>query len=112
MLTAKGSKQSIRKSRVSMTVDDIDAIRNEHGLGLEEQMLLIFMWVTDEELRLIFMHPECLSWDVTHQTNNEKRDLLIGCFKDGDNRAFHACHSFILNQRRWVFSLFFRECAA
>ena len=39
-----------------------------------------------------------------------KLDLFIGCFKDGDNKAFHACHAFIPNQRRWLFSLIFRKC--
>lgn len=80
------------------------------GISASQKLLLIFMWVTDEELRLLSMHPEFLAWDVTSQTNKQKRDLFIGAGKDGNNKGFHACHAFLPSQKRWVFSVMFSLC--
>ena len=44
---------------------DAESIREELCLSNEKKLLLLFMWVTDEELQLLKMHPECISFDVT-----------------------------------------------
>ncbi len=110
LLSLSGRRNNLRNTLLNLPGENVESLRKEHGLRNDTKMLLICMWVTNEELRLIKMHPECISWDVTHQTNKQKRDLLVGCFKDGNNKAFHACHAWIINQRRWVFSIFFRDC--
>jgi hypothetical protein len=50
------------------------------------------------------MHPEFFAFDVTHQTNQEKRDMFVGVGKDGNNKAFHGFHALLPSQKRWVHS--------
>lgn len=66
---------------------DASLIREELRLSPSKKLLVLFMWVHDEELRLFKMHPEVLSWDVTKSTNREKRDLLMATGKDGNGRC-------------------------
>ena len=76
----------------------------------KDTRLLIFFWLTDEELRLVQMFPECFAFDVTSQTNKEKRDLFTGTGKTGDNKCFTACRAFMPSQKRWVFALIWKVC--
>lgn len=110
LLTMKGHRHPLSTQKLNSEIVDAAAMHRASCIGDGQKLLLMFAWVTNEELRLIFMHPECIAFDVTHQTNNQKKNLLVGCFKDGDNKVFHACHAFIPNQRRSTFSLFFSVC--
>ena len=65
----------------------------------KDTRLLIFFWLTDEELRLVQMFPECFAFDVTSQTNKEKQDLFTGTGKTGDNKCFTACRAFTPSQK-------------
>jgi len=71
-----------------------DEIRSELTLSKENKLILIFVWITDEELRLVSMFPEFMAFDVTCQTNRERRNMFIGCSKDGNNNGFHRFHAF------------------
>jgi MULE transposase domain len=53
------------------------------------------------------LFPEIMGVDVTEQTNNEKRPLLVLGGLTGDNRTFTSCHAFLPSQQRWVFDWFF-----
>jgi hypothetical protein len=55
-------------------------------LSKDKKLLLVFMWVHDEELQLLKIHNEVLCWDVTNKTNREKTDLLMATGKDGNGR--------------------------
>ena len=73
------------------------------------EVLLLFMWATDEEIRLVTMHPESLSCDLTHGSNKSKKELNIVAFKDGNNKVYSGAHAFQPNARRVIFSLFFKD---
>ena len=110
MVVSKVGKKKLSAPNIGEQCVDPDEIRMELKLAKSKKLLLLFMWITDEELRLLKMHPECISWDVTHQTNKQKRDLFVGVAKDGNNQGFHVCHAFLPSQKRWVFSIIFRFC--
>jgi hypothetical protein len=82
---------------------DPHGIRKDLAISNGTELLLIFGWVTDEELRMAKMHPDFFAFDVTHQTNQEKRDMFVGVGKDGNNKAFHGFHALLPSQKRWVF---------
>ena len=52
------------------------------------------------------MHPEMLQADTTHGTNNENKELFTIASKDGNNKAFNACHAYIPNAQKWVFNTY------
>jgi hypothetical protein len=89
---------------------DADQIREDLKVARRKKLLLIFMWVTDDELCLFMMHPEFVSWEVTSQTNQEKRDLMAGSGKDGNGKLFSVVRAFIPSQKQWVFEIFFSYC--
>jgi hypothetical protein len=49
---------------------------------------------------------KCMGIDVTEQTNNEKRPLLVLGGLTGDNKTFTSCRAFLPSQQRWVFDWF------
>ena len=65
---------------------DPEKVREEVSLSRGKKLLLIFLWATDEEVRLFRMHPEVGSWDVTAQTNREKRKLIMLTARDGNGK--------------------------
>ncbi len=89
---------------------DADQIHEDLKVARCKKLLLIFMWVTDDELRLFMGHPEFVSWDITSQTNQEKCDLMAGSGKDGNGKLFSVARAFIPSQKWWVFEVFFRYC--
>jgi hypothetical protein len=56
------------------------------------------------------MHLESITRDVTHQTNKEKHDLLVGSCKDGSFKGFPFVCAFIPSQKQWVFHVLFSKC--
>ena len=63
----------------------------------------------NEELRMVTMHPKCLSADLTHGTNSQNKQLNMVAFKDGNNNVFPGAHAFQPNARQVVFSLFLEK---
>ena len=59
------------------------------------------MYNTQEDMRLLCMHPQSLVTDTTHETNAERKELFITAGVDGNNNAFNACRAYI----PWVFEL-------
>ena len=74
------------------------------------EILLACAWMTEEELRLLTMFPEVWFADVTNQTNNEKRQLLVVAGKDGFNQGFTGMRVFLPSEQYWVFDWFFNTC--
>ena len=106
------TKDGSKRLQPSDFGDDFNptAICEELKVGAGKRLLLIFMWVTDEELWLFHMFPEVLAWDVTKKVCKEKRPLWCGCGKDGNNQIFHCCHAFLPSEKRWVFCCLYRYC--
>ena len=73
-------------------------------------MLVLFLYASNEEFRLLRMHPEFCAADTTFGTNNEKKELFTLAFKDGNNKAFNGGRCYIPNAQRWVFSMIFKDC--
>ena len=73
-------------------------------------LLVLFLYASNEELRLARMHPEFCAADTTFGTNNEKKELFTLAFKDGNNKAFNGGRCFIPNAQKWVFAMMFKHC--
>ena len=108
-LLLKGSRR-ISSSTISPTDEmksDIQEMRIHNRLSAASKLLLIFAWVSDDDLRLVRMHPEFLCIDCTHKSNRQKRDLFTIAGKDGNNNGFNPLLAFIPNQKGWVFNELF-----
>ena len=87
-----------------------EQVRNELQLDGSPDILLAIGWLTDSEARLLQMFPEVWYVDVTNQTNNEKRQLLILAGKDGMCKGFTGMRVFLPSEQKWVFGWFFKHC--
>lgn len=87
----------------------IEAYERNHLLG-NKHLLVLFLYNSEEEMRLLRMHPECLQADTTHGTNNEKKELFTIAAKDGNNKGFNAARAHIPNAQKWVFNSLFQHC--
>lgn len=67
-------------------------------------MFLAVAWTTVFESSRFKLHPEVCSWDVTEDTNDEKRKLLIGINYDYDGKSNRHTHIFLPCGRIWVFN--------
>ena len=76
----------------------------------EERLLLFFLYASDEEMRLLRMHPEFCSCDTTFGTNDEKKELFTLAFLDGNNKAFNGGRAYIPNAQSWTFNTIFKHC--
>jgi hypothetical protein len=75
----------------------------------KKRTLLLFAWVTDEELRMAQMFGQVMSFDCTSQTNKQKRDEFTVTIKDGNNKLCTCMHAFLANQKRSMFHLLFQH---
>ena len=59
---------------MNITLDPslIDVYRSNKLRG-EDRLLVLFLYASDEELRLLRMHPEMIQAETTHGTNNAKK---------------------------------------
>ena len=73
-------------------------------------LLVLFLYASNEELRVARMHPEFCAADTTFGTNNENKELFTLAFKDGNNKAFNGGRCFIPNTQKWVFAMMFKHC--
>ena len=87
----------------------IDAYNNNIKVS-DGRLLVLFLYNSKEEMRLLCMHPEMLQADTTHGTNNENKELFTIASKDGNNKAFNACRAYIPNAQKWVFTKLFSSC--
>ena len=78
-------------------------------VGGKNKTLILFGWVTDEELRMTKMFGEVMSFDNTAQTNRQKRDLFTATIKDGNNKLCTCCRAFVANERRPTLQLLFTQ---
>jgi len=74
------------------------------------KILLGVAWCREDERILFEKHPELLMFDVTHQTNEEKRPLGIAAAVDQNMEIFTPFRVFMPSQQQWVFDWIFRSC--
>ena len=79
-------------------------------LSGDDRLLLFFLYASEEEMRLVRMHPEFACCDTTFGTNNEKKELLTLAFLDGNNKGFNGGKAFIQSSQAWVFDTIFKHC--
>ena len=109
--------QLLGKQREASKVDSLNSdeltrayIRNGLSETNEQRLLVLFLYNTTEEMRLLRMHPEMMQGDTTHGTNKEKKELFTIASTDGNNNAFSAARAYIPNAQRWVFTTLFADC--
>jgi MULE transposase domain len=96
-----------------LTHDGLEkTVRDEMLITLpssKKRTLLLFAWVTDEELRMAQMFGQVMSFDCTSQTNKQKRDEFTVTIKDGNNKLCTCMRAFLANQKRSTFHLLFQH---
>jgi MULE transposase domain len=99
-----------KHSRKKLSLPSIEEAADLHrqcGFNDHERLLLIFLFASDEEFRLLSMHPEILAVDTTFGVERSKRGLFTIAGVDGNNNAFNCGRAFIPNEQSWVFKLLF-----
>ena len=71
------------------------------------QLLVVFMYNAQEEIRLLRMYPQSLLADCTHGTNSERKELFTITGVDGNSNAYKACRAYVPSLQSWVFELLF-----
>ena len=108
-----GMRLTIRGQKINLEgtnrADEVRKLHQSESIDDNTDVLLLFIWVLNEELCMVMMHPKCLSVDLTHGTNSQNKHLNMVAFKDGNNNVFPGAHAFQPNARQVTFSLFFRE---
>ena len=102
-LTIRGQKLNLEGTNCA---DEVKKLRQSEGINDNTDVLLLFIWVLNKELRMVMMHPKCLSVDLTHGTNSQNKQLNMVAFKDGDNNVFPGAHAFQPNARQVFFPFF------
>jgi MULE transposase domain len=75
-----------------------------------EQILLGVAWCREDEVALFEKHPEVFMFDVTMQTNNERRPLGIAAGVDQNMNVFTPLRVFMPSQQAWVMDWIFGTC--
>ena len=87
-------------------MEEIKKLCREESVNDNVDVHLLFVWVLDKELCMVTMHPECMSVDLTHGSNRQKKKLIVVAFKDGNNNVFPGAHAFQPNSGQVTFFLF------
>lgn len=84
-------------------------VYESNKLSGEDRLLVMFVYSSEEEMRLLRMHPEMIQADTTHGTNNSKKELFTLASLDGNNKGFNGGRVYIPNAQKWVFSMIFKN---
>jgi len=111
MIATRGKGRPRKKIEIEEGCDP-KSLYNAHKLnsGENEKLLLILLFASNEELRLLLMHPEFFAADTTNKTNKEKKELFTLASKDGNNEGFNGGRAFIPSGQQWVFHYLFKHC--
>ena len=113
MMTQKQRKQ-VKDFRSGKNTKELDHSLQQlyvaNTLSGDDRLLLFFLYASEEEIRLVRMHPEFVCCDTTFGTNNEKKELLTLAFLDGNNKGFNGGRAFIPSSQVWVFDTIFKHC--
>ena len=78
-------------------------------LSHDQELMLACAWIIPEEKQMFTLYPYVLHVDVTAQTNNENRPLLVVTGQDADGEFFTVLRAFLPNERAWVFRWLFQQ---
>ena len=73
-------------------------------------MMVALAWVMETDRRYFGLYPEIIMIDVTENTNNEKRPMLLVVGRDADGSTFVVMRVYLPHQRRWIFKWIFDFC--
>ena len=107
-MTQVEKKQAMKLLPEDNMTDRFLELYQDCKLSGAQQLLLIFFFAHEEELRLLSMHPESLCCDTTFGTENTKKELFDVAGLDGNNKGFNAGRAYIPNAQQWVFSYIFK----
>ena len=64
-----------KKTRISQQMQEHLSLEfSTNNIEKNGKLLVLFLFNTSDEMRLLRMHPEVLIADTTHGTNREKKD--------------------------------------
>ena len=86
---------------------DMLNVAAEHHQALNTQshqeLLLLVVWTTPEEISLLNLYPEVIYVDCTGATNTNKLPLLTITGKTCIGAMFTILRAYLPNERSWVF---------
>lgn len=85
----------------------LDTVHEELTVGTK--VLLGVAWSREDERQLFEKYPTLLLFDVTYQTNREKRPLGIVAGVDGNMKVFTPVRVFMPSEQGWVFDWIFKS---
>ena len=101
------TEEKLQRLHGSDTYEEL--LKNLELTGTPE-ILLACAWMTDSELRQLQMFPEVWYADITNQSNNKKRQLIVLAGKNGMNQGFTGLRAFLPSEQYWVFEWFWNVC--
>ena len=75
-----------------------------------KKMTVTVAWVMRTDRKYFDLYLEVIMIDVTENTNNEKRPMLLVVCKDADGKTFVVMRVFMPHQRKWIFKWIFSFC--
>ena len=70
-------------------------VYESNKLSDKDRLLVMFVYSSEEEMRLLRIHPEMIQADTTHGTNNTQKELFTLASLDGNNKAFNGGRIYI-----------------
>jgi hypothetical protein len=72
----KQLKEAVQSVNHAPANQNAAALYDSSGMINGERLLLIFLFASDDEIRMMYMHPEAVGCDTTFGTENSKKQLL------------------------------------
>ena len=83
----------------------LDGLRIEDGTSV----LVAVAWMSDQQLRYFRLFPELIGFDITYNTNAEKRAMFIVVGRTSDGKNIPILNAFFPSEAKWVFNWVFKE---
>lgn len=97
-LTAKG--------RAKRDLDElIDALQIEDGRSI----LVAVAWTSERQANYFRMFPDVIGLDITHNTNAEKRPMMIVVARTSNGNIIPVVNAFFPSEAKWVFTWLFTQ---
>jgi len=105
----KGKKHQTTEDNVPICHDDLKIFRQNQGPDtMSIEVVVIFAWSHDEEIRNFNLFPEFTAWDLTFGTNKEQRPQMLLSGMTGTKKAFTALRAFMPNKSKEAYSWILR----
>lgn len=105
-----GSSETCTKLKYGKEMQkQLKKIKKKMHLKSNTEILLALSVATDEMIRHVSMFPETWYFDVTENTNSEKRGLFLGVVQDSNTQTFIGNATIIPCGQRWVFQKIYQR---